>query len=119
MEHNKFQRYMLKIVDINLVSLSKNHYGACVLSKIFEYLSLNMPILGFIPPSDAYDIVNNNDYGIAANWGDLSSSRTSIIVIIKMKNLQKFRSNISKDVASWSMKTKILELHNLLLGLKN
>lgn len=117
--HDKFQVYMLQNVDIGLVSLANKYYGACVPSKLYEYISLNIPILGFLPFGDAREIINQNHFGIATNWGDLASSRSAMSEISKHKNLKKFKSNILKDKTKWSMKTKILELHKLLTYIKS
>lgn len=117
--HDKFQAYMLKNVDIGLVSLANKYYGACVPSKLYEYISLNLPILGFLPCGDARDIINQNDFGIATSWGHLSSSRMALDEILKKENIKKFKSNIHKEKNKWSMKTKIFELHKILSKLKN
>ncbi len=119
MPHDKFQKHMIENVDIGLVSLSKEYFGACVPSKIYEYISLNLPILGFLPSGDAKDIINDNQFGIATTWGDLASSKEAITKIIKTQNLRKFKNNILQDKVNWSMKKRILEVNKFLISYRS
>ena len=112
--HDQFQRFMQDKVDIGLVSLSKDYYGACVPSKLYEYLSLDLPILGFLPEGDAAEIVNQNGFGIATKWGDIETARNALRRITTEPKLAEFIENVTANKECWSMKHRINELDDML-----
>ena len=117
MPHDIFQKYMLENIDIGIVSLASDYYGACVPSKLYEYISLGLPILGFLPLGDAADIVNHNGFGLATKWGDLKAARDALNTITQHANLDEFARNVSSHKEAWSMKCQVTELDGMLKGL--
>ena len=63
MPHNEFLKFMIENIDIGFVSLANDYLGACVPSKIYEYINLGLPIIGALPNGDGLDIINKNNYG--------------------------------------------------------
>ena len=119
MPHDTFQKYMLENIDIGLVSLASDYYGACVPSKLYEYISLNLPILGFLPLGDAADIINQNCFGLATKWGDIEAARNALKKITQPAQLTKFAQNVSIHKEEWSMKHRVCELDGMLKSLND
>ena len=112
--HAKFQEYMQENVDIGIVSLANDYYGACIPSKLYEYISLGLPILGFLPAGDASEIVNQNGFGLATKWGDIDLARDAVKKIINAANFDVFASSISENKEVWSMKHNVTKLDDML-----
>jgi len=118
MPHHEFLEFMCENIDIGFVSLVNDYFGACVPSKIYEYINLGLPMIGALPDGDGKDIINNFGYGIASKYNDIKSISDSII---KMKNrdyLLKCKNKILNDKDNWSMQNKIIEVDKLLRELK-
>jgi glycosyltransferase involved in cell wall biosynthesis len=106
MEHSKFLEFTMKNIDAGFVSLSDDYFGACVPSKIYEYINLGIPILGALPDGDAKDIINNNCYGLTCSYSDVKSLRNNIVELQKNKVLNKCRTSVLKDRSQWSMESR-------------
>ena len=113
----EFLKFMLQQVDVGFVSLANDYLGACVPSKIYEYINLGIPILAALPEGSAKDIINNYKYGVACDYNDLESIRKAIIKLKDPNELDKFRRNILKDRDSWAMEERIKEVVNWLRNL--
>jgi len=116
MSHDSFLEFMMRNVDVGFLSLFNDYLGACVPSKIYEYINLGLPILGALPKGDALDIINDNKYGIGCKYDDFASLREAIRKLKDEKEYQKLRNNIVRDRDSWSMEERIKEV---VLWLKN
>ena len=110
MQHDHYQKYMQENVDIGVVSLASDYYGACVPSKIYEYISLGLPMLGFLPPGDAESIINDNKFGVATRWGDIENAQLSIKKILNDQYQEEFRANLFNERHKWSMKARIKDV---------
>lgn len=117
LSHDSFISYMQRYADIGLVSLSRKYYGACVPSKLYEYLALGLPILGFLPPGDAFDIINDNGFGIATEYGNIATSYQAVRNLLNEDRRASFRKNITDRRVEWSMEHRILEVDTLLRSL--
>jgi len=51
-------------IDVGSVSLFNDYLGACVASKIYEYINLEIPIISALPLDDGKDIINAIGYCI-------------------------------------------------------
>lgn len=112
--HANFLEFMIKNIDIGFVSLTSDYLGACVPSKIYEYINLGLPMLGALPKGDGMDIINHNKYGIANRYDDLNSLVKSMQYVLDKEVLSTYKKNILLDKESWYMKNRILEVDDLL-----
>lgn len=117
LEQNDFIKFMQEHIDIGFVSLTSDYLGACVPSKIYEYINLGLPIIGALPNGDGRDIINNNQYGIANYYGDIEGLIEAMKRFLDNEFLNSVRNNVIKDKEDWNMKNKILEVHHLLESL--
>jgi glycosyltransferase involved in cell wall biosynthesis len=108
MPRKEFLKLMLNHIDVGFVSLHNDYLGACVPSKIYEYINLGIPILGVLPEGSAKDLINKYEYGIACNYKDVKMIRNAVFTI--KNNSEKYRMNILRDRESWSMEQRIQEV---------
>ncbi len=114
MPHAKLLEFMQKEVDIGFVSLKDRYFGACVPSKIYEYINLCLPILGALPAGDARDIINQNGFGIAVDFED---TKALINAYEKMKDrqfLDKIKKNIKDKKDLWNFSNQFENVYKLL-----
>jgi hypothetical protein len=104
--HDKFLNFMQKDMDIGFVSLSQNYFGACIPSKIYEYINLNLPMFGMLPKGDAQDIINKNGYGIAIDFDKPYLIDSALNKLIDRENIKKYRQNIAIDRSKWSFENR-------------
>ena len=114
MPHNDFLAFMCENIDIGFVSLVSDYFGACVPSKIYEYINLELPMIGALPNGDGKDIINDMGYGIASHYTNLNDLVLSIKRMKDKKYLNSIKNKILKDKESWSMENRIIEVDSLL-----
>jgi hypothetical protein len=112
--HDKFLEFMCQNIDIGFVSLASDYFGACVPSKIYEYINLELPMIGALPIGDGEKIINDNGYGIACRYNDVECLSRSMKIMKDKKYLKTIREKISKDKDNWAMKNTILEVDSYL-----
>ena len=117
LDHNEFIKFMLENIDIGFVSLTNDYLGACVPSKIYEYINLGLPMIGALPDGDGKDIINENQYGVANHYEDIEGLVETIKRFLDNEFLNSIKFNILNDREHWNMKNKILEVHHLLESL--
>lgn len=117
--HNEFLEFMCENIDLGFVSLCDDYLGSCVPSKIYEYINLEIPIIGALPLGDGMDIININNYGKAYKYNDVKNIANAIKSFKKSNYLINFKINIENDKDKWHIEEKIKELNNYLLELKN
>jgi hypothetical protein len=113
-DHMAFKRYLMDNIDVGFVSLSKDYLGACVPSKIFEYINLGLPILGALPNGDAKDLINNSSYGIACYYKDHASILGAVMRFREKGFYNEIREKVVADRNMWTMETQIKEIIVLL-----
>ena len=117
MPHKEFINFMINNIDIGFVSLSNEYLGACVPSKIYEYINLGLPIIGALPYGDAYNIINDNKYGICVKYNDIASLSNAISSFKDIRLLNTFKQNILNDKARWSIDKTIDNFNKILMKL--
>jgi len=118
MPHDKFLGFMCEHIDIGFVSLVNDYFGACIPSKIYEYINLGLPIIGALPKGDGIDIINGQGYGLASHYEDIELLAQNIQ---KMKNkhyLAEIKKKILDERDAWSMESRIVEVDKLLKEMK-
>lgn len=108
MSHDAYLQYVIENADIALVSLAAEPYKVCFPSKIFEYINLEIPILGALPDGDAKKVINEKGYGKAVEYGNIIGLDRSLEYILE--NYENIVKNIQRDKADWAMKKKINEV---------
>jgi len=114
MPHEDFLKFMTQNIDIGFVSLTSDYLGACVPSKIYEYLNLGLPMIGALPDGDGKDIINDNSYGIACKYDDLDGLIKGMKKFSDKEYLVSIKNNIIKNRDSWSMEHRIKEVNDFL-----
>ncbi|AII13933.1 glycosyltransferase, family 1 [Campylobacter iguaniorum] len=114
MPHKELLKFMTENIDIGFVSLANDYLGACVPSKIYEYINLELPMIGALPSGDGMEIINNNNYGIACKYYDTEGISDAILKFSDKLFLEKIRNNIIDDKHLWAMSLKIKEVDLLL-----
>jgi glycosyltransferase involved in cell wall biosynthesis len=112
--HDEFLKFMIENIDIGFVSLANDYLGACVPSKIYEYINLGLPMIGALPDGDGRDIINNNGYGIACKYNDIEGLSNAIRNFLDRDYLGNIKSNIIKDKENWAMQNRIKEVDSYL-----
>ncbi|WP_133297422.1 hypothetical protein [Motiliproteus coralliicola] len=105
------EQFLEKVVDsydFGFVSLGYDYFGACIPSKIYEYINLGVPIFGFLPRGEARDIVNDNNFGYVALPNSINDLKNKLQYISSNQSeLLIINENILRSRKSWSMSSKI------------
>lgn len=113
-----FLRYLTDHADMGFVSLASPYLGACVPSKIFEYINIGLPIFGALPPGDAREIINGRGYGVACGFDDAQAQCKAIVEVAEGKQvLEKYRQQILRDRNDWFMPVRMMEVYKWLQDL--
>jgi len=113
-----FLRYLSDHADLGFVSLASPYLGACVPSKIYEYINIGLPILGALPAGDAMDIINSHGFGAAHEFEDMPGLREAALTIAANRPLLRtYRESILKDRAQWFMPVRMAEVYRWLQDL--
>ena len=115
--HEKFLKFMCENIDVGFVSLANNYYGACVPSKIYEYINLGLPMLAALPIGDGMNIINNFGFGLACGYNDIEALSRNIEIMTKQDNIRQYIHNVIVNKNRFSMKERIREVDGLLRSL--
>ncbi|MFK2664792.1 glycosyltransferase [Bacteroides fragilis] len=115
--YEEYLDFLLHNVDVGLLSLSSTYLGACIPSKLYEYINLGLPMLGALPDGDAKNIINNKKYGIACSYNSIEEIRKAIDCFMDSKYLFSFRNAVLQDRNKWRMSYLSLELVDFLNNL--
>lgn len=114
MPHDQFLTFMREHIDVGFVSLVNDYFGACVPSKIYEYINLGIPILGALPLGDGREMINTNGYGVACDYRDITCLTQHILQLKEPKYRMQIEEKILHDWESWAMQQRIQEVDLLL-----
>ena len=107
MSHDKYLEYLNKNADAGFLSLTNDFSEYCVPSKLYEYINLELPILGYIN-GQAKEIIIDNEFGyVGVNVEEL---KNNIIKLSNHENYNIISSNIKKNKLNWSMDKKLDEI---------
>ncbi len=106
-----FLRYLSNHADLGFVSLASPYLGACLPSKMFEYINIALPIFGALPAGDARDLINAQGYGVACAYDDVPSQRAALQQLAAQRqSLVGFRQRLLQDRDSWHMPRRMQEV---------
>jgi hypothetical protein len=113
-----YLRYLANHADLGFVSLASPYLGACVPSKMFEYINIALPIFGALPAGDAKDIINAQGYGVACAFDDLLAQRETLMRLANQRSLLAgFRHQLLRDRDDWHMPLRMREVYQWLQDL--
>ncbi|MGV2989256.1 hypothetical protein ACE1OE_16560 [Vibrio sp. E150_011] len=113
MPREQFLKKTVGQYDCGVVSLAYDYFGACVPSKVYEYINMAMPIIGFLPKGEARDIINDNNFGYAAlPNANRDLSKKMDMWLNDQDQLNEINSSLLKSRHKWSMEQLILPLIN-------
>lgn len=116
MPYSEYCDFVHNEMDCGCVSLTSDYLGACVPSKIYEFINLSTPMIACLPEGDAKSLIERNGYGMVC---DYSSVEAICDVIEKFKDnkiLEQYIYNIEKDKRNWSMEELIKPIVSKLRG---
>jgi glycosyltransferase involved in cell wall biosynthesis len=108
--HEEFLKFMCENIDVGFVSLVNDYYGACVPSKIYEYINLGLPMLGALPDGDGKEMINEFGFGLACSYDDIELLSRNIKVMTNQNELKKNEKNALDRKIEFSMAEKIKEV---------
>jgi hypothetical protein len=115
MTHKEFIHFMLETADIGFLSLGDPYYGACVPSKLYEYINLCLPILASIPKGSAKDIIEENQIGWTTSHRNVHALNRQIIKLTQdIHLLKEARIKMIKIRDDWSMPVQFQKTINLI-----
>ena len=117
--HEEFLKFMNNNIDVGFVSLASDYLGACVPSKIYEYINLGLPMIGALPDGDGKEIINENGYGISCRYDDIEGLRDAIEKFRDEEFLKQCKDKILADREIWSMRERIKEVDEWLREIVN
>jgi len=106
MPHDAFLSFMRKEIDIGFVSLHEKYFGACVPSKIYEYINLGLPIIGLLPPGDAQELINDRGYGVAVDFNDSQAYRRAFERISERDYWMQCKRALLKERSQWHIRKR-------------
>ena len=107
MSHGKYLEYLNENADAGFLSLTNDLSEYCVPSKLYEYINLELPILGYIK-GQAKEIIIENKFGYVGN--SIEDLKQKIIKLSNRENYNSISSNIKKNKHNWSMDKKLDEI---------
>ena len=114
MNHKNYINFIQENIDVGFVSLIGDYFGACVPSKIYEFINLCIPMLGALPSGDAKDIINNNRFGVACHYNDFKGLENAIYKLSDFDFRNEVINSMQQHKNEWSMSEKIKEVDNWL-----
>ncbi len=107
-----FQEVLKKIEqsDVAYTSLTKwNEY--CIPSKVFQYISMNTPLLGTGPYGALSDFITKHNFGKFSHWQDIDAQTDDIYSFLLDKHsYNTIVNNLANKSSNYSMKTQACNL---------
>lgn len=107
MPYDEYCDFVKNKMDCGCVSLTSDYLGACVPSKIYEFINLGIPMIACLPEGDAKSLIERNGYGIVCDYSSIEDLCKTIEKYKDNMILEQHRYNIEKDRDNWSMEELI------------
>jgi glycosyltransferase involved in cell wall biosynthesis len=114
----KLNKLISQEVDIGFVSLVDKFYGACIPSKIYEYINNELPMLAALPEGDARHIIEENRFGLVADFKNIDLLSKNLLRMADRIFLEKTRAALAIARPEWSLEVRIKELDAMLRKLE-
>ncbi len=111
--HEEFLDYMKNKTDIGLVALDGDEFGACVPSKIYELINLEVPIFALLPDGDAKRIINDK-YGYACSGKNKKEANELFTRLLDPKKYDSIVLNMKTDKSQWQMDMLFKEVFSVI-----
>lgn len=112
MSSEDYQEFVNNQIDVGFFSLVGSLSELCVPSKLYEYINLEIPVLGVIN-GDGKQIINDNKIGIVCT-PDKEDIIRGIGYLKDIENLAQAKKNIKKIKPDWSLEAKYQKALNLI-----
>lgn len=113
MPHDDYIDYIKSEADIGLVALKGDEFGACVPSKIYELINLEIPIFGILPDGDAKEIINSG-YGFACTGNNINEANALLDRLLQPEEYEMVRNKMREDKAGWQMDRLFVEIYHMI-----
>ena len=117
MPYEKYVKYIQKNADIGFMSLTNEYLGACVPSKLFEYINVELPIIGALPMGDANAIINKKEYGLSCHFSDEKTLKNNIIKLLDANKRRYYQQKIKAEREKWKMEHRMKDVINIIKSL--
>lgn len=111
MPHDQYIKFMKEEADIGLVALRGVEFGACVPSKIFDLINLEIPILAILPDGDAKNLINNG-YGVA--YSGNNKEEFNFLFTTLLGQYKTIKSNMHRDKSLWQMDVLFEDIYTII-----
>lgn len=115
MSLEEYEEFVVNKIDIGFLSLVGSLSELCIPSKLYDYINLELPVLGVIK-GDAAQIIKENKIGVVCT-SEKDDIIKGITFFLELKNLEQAKKNIKKIKPNWSLQInfqKALKLINQL-----
>ena len=112
MSSEDYQEFVNNQIDVGFFSLVGSLSELCVPSKLYEYINLEIPVLGVIN-GDGKQIINDNKIGFVCT-PDKEDIIRGIVYLKDIENLAQAKKNIKKIKPDWSLEAKYQKALNLI-----
>jgi hypothetical protein len=107
MSYENYLKYVSKNANAAFISLTNGLSQYCVPSKLYDYINLELPILGHIQ-GQAKEIIVNEKFGLISS--NINELKSNILNITKPKVYNEFKKNICLKKHLWSMDNRLKEI---------
>lgn len=115
MSHPETLKFFSQNIDVGFASLLGDYFGACVPSKIYDYIGLGLPIIGLLPEGDAKNIVVDNGFGQVCAWQQSEMLVEAIRKFLEPNCYSLCLDSLRKKREFWSMEATIKPVHQWLM----
>lgn len=112
MSPDEYEDFVTNQIDVGFLSLSGVLSELCVPSKLFDFINLEIPVLGVIK-GDGQQIIEDNKIGVVCSE-DKKDILSGIQNLMNKKNFNQFKNNIKKLKPDWSFDSKFENVINLI-----
>lgn len=104
--------------DLAYTSLRDERKAYCIPSKVFQYISMEVPILATGPDGALKDFINQNQIGRFSNSDDLEAQAEDIYYLLSNPTaLAQMKQNLQKIKPEFAMKSQVEILDKTLIKL--
>ena len=107
MPHEKYLKYTIENGNAGFLSLTNELSEYCVPSKLYEYINLELPILGFIK-GQGKEIIEKENFGLVSD--SVKELKENILKLTNPDFYSSIKHDLKKNKKKWSMDFKLNEV---------